>query len=387
MKKVSLFSAATLAILLLGSCKKEEFTHTYYEPGDFALISNSLNLPAVPHDYSVKVPFHLGGANATLNKDMATLGRVLFYDKKLSKDGTISCASCHHQNLAFSDNVALSKGVFSRTTERNSQALGSVPSFQSFYGTNTFTSNGFGAAFFWDNRVGTAADQSRSSMTNSREMDMTMHEIVEMVAAQDYYAPLFKQAFGSSDVSEQRVTSAIAEFVNSLGSMNSKFDQAITSQNIFNLNTPFSQFTDQENLGKSIYNNSCAGCHSENFGAVPMSAASNGLDLNPTDFGVGGVTGLSQDRGTFKVPTLRNIALTGPYMHDGRFKTIEEVIEFYSTGIQPHANLHPMLRTISGEPKKFNFSTEQKQALVAFLKTLTDEQFIADVRFSDPFKQ
>ena len=377
MKKTSLFVAASLAIALLGSCKKEQFNYTYYDPADFAIISNSLKLPEVPHDYSVKVPFHLGGANAALNNDMATLGRVLFYDKKLSKDATVSCASCHHQNLAFSDNVALSTGVFSRKTERNSQALGSVPSFQSFYGTNTFTVNGQGAAFFWDNRVGTAADQSRSSMTNSREM----------VQAQDYYRPLFKQAFGSSEVSDGRITAAIAEFVNSLGSMNSKFDQAITAQNAFSLNVTFSKFTDQENMGKNLYMSNCASCHSENFGAVPMSAASNGLDLNPTDFGVGGVSGLAQDRGTFKVPTLRNIALTGPYMHDGRFKTIEEVIDFYSTGIQQHANLHPMLRTISGEPKRFNFSAEQKQALVAFLNTLTDEQFIADVRFSDPFKQ
>ncbi|MBK7938368.1 MAG: c-type cytochrome [Lewinellaceae bacterium] len=330
---------------------------------------------------------------------MATLGRVLFYDKNLSKDRTISCGSCHKQEFAFGDNAAVSKGVFDRSGERNSIALMSVSSFSSQYGVDL---NGPGGKrFFWDNRAATAADQGRGSMNNPKEMDMSMEEIVAAVQAQPYYAPLFKKAFDDTKINEDNVMQALAEFVNSIGSLNSRFDFAVKAnqdKGVFDvINFPFSDFNLQENTGKSLYMLHCGSCHGFdqvnapliNFTGSPFGSdnASNGLDADPADKGVGAVSGRSEDDGTFKIPSLRNVAKSAPYMHDGRFNTLEEVIEHYNSGVKAHTNLNPLLRNADGSPKQLNLSSADKQALIAFLNTLTDETVLADVRFSDPFKQ
>ncbi|HNM27716.1 MAG TPA: c-type cytochrome, partial [Saprospiraceae bacterium] len=137
--------------------------------------------------------------------------------------------------------------------------------------------------------------------------------------------------------------------------------------------------------GKKIYLDNCASCHSPTQSRPAKLQANNGLDATTTDEGVGGITKSSQDMGMFKVPLLRNIALTAPYMHDGRFQTLEEVVEHYSTGVQNHPNLSEELRSFNGA-KNLNLSAEDKQALIAFLNTFTDQQMQADVRFSNPFK-
>lgn len=394
MKKLATVFAIFTLFLFLGACKSD-VTYYYYSEEETELLSQYLNLPNIPDDYTVSLPSHLRNVGLfprAVERDKAVLGRVIFYDKKLSKDGTVSCATCHKQELAFSDDKAFSDGVLDRSTGRNSIALGSVANFSAYYGTDL---NGSSAIrFFWDNRAETAADQSRGSMTNENEMDMSMHEIAATVEAQPYYGPLFKKAFGSDVVTQDLVLEAVANFVNAMGSYESKFDaeanngsMAFTGLGNIIFSGNFAGFTPAENEGKALYNSHCSSCHSGNMGRPVLQLANNGLDSDPTDLGVGGLSGRADEKGSFKVPTLRNITLTGPYMHDGRFKTLNEVLDFYSNGIQEHPYLHADLKQSNGQPKKMNFNESQKSNLIAFLNTLTDDRLLDDKRFSDPFKQ
>lgn len=393
MKKLShLFFLALALVLSFASCKDEDedaFSYYSYEKQDYALLSQYLNLPELPYAYNLTGSAFIQPPNIDNNK--ATLGRVLFYDTKLSKDGKISCASCHKQEYAFADNRDVSLGVYDRAGDRNSIALFSVGSFASEYGDGGTSFVGSrGRRFFWDNRAPTAADQSKGSMTNPKEMDMSMEEITEAVKKSPFYEPLFRKAFGNSFITSERILESVAEFVNAMGSTNSRFDQGINlmaqqGRSIF-ANDPIPNFTESENNGQRLYANNCSSCHSITMSNLPVDHASNGLDVNPTDKGVGDVTGSSQDMGSFKVPALRNIAVTAPYMHDGRFKTLEEVVDFYSSGIQNHANLHQNLRNNADAPKRFNFTEKEKGDLIAFLKTLTDETALKEARFSNPFK-
>ena len=394
MKKSFLLTGALAAVLFMTSCKETdnvEFIH--YTDEDYALLSEKLNLPKLPPPYKAELPVHLsrfGLASAPVEAAEATLGRVLFYDKNLSSDKTISCASCHRQEIGFSDDRAVSIGVESRAGTRNSIALSSVASFSAYYGSDI--NGGSAIPFFWDNRAATASAQNIGSMTNPLEMNMTEHDIVEAVKAQDYYGPLFKMAYNNSEITSDRVSKAIAAFVNSMGSYQSRFDAAANAVvgNGFSFNstayeTNFASFSAAENRGKTVYMNNCDSCHSQNFGRPVKFYANNGLDAITLDKGVGGITGASSEQGTFKVPTLRNIAITAPYMHDGRFATLEDVVEHYSSGIKSHPNLASELKDGS-QPKKFNFSAQEKSDLITFLGTLTDDVFKTDERFSNPFK-
>ncbi|MBC7773905.1 MAG: c-type cytochrome [Phycisphaerae bacterium] len=394
MKKLAPVFTLFALFLLLGACKSD-FNYYYYSKEETEVLSQFLNLPELPDDYTVTFPSHLSNVGLfprAVERDKAVLGRVIFYDKKLSKDGTVACANCHKQELAFSDDKAFSDGVYDRSTTRNSIALGSVANFSAYYGTDL---NGSSAIrFFWDNRAETAAIQSRGSMTNEKEMDMTMHDIATTVEAQPYYAPLFKKAFGSTTVTDELVLEAVANFVNAMGSFQSDFDAeanqstASYSGNFGNTvyDNDFSGFSAAQNRGKKLYNNNCASCHSGNMGRPVLQLANNGLESNPTDLGVGGITGLNEQKGSFKVPTLRNIALTAPYMHDGRFANLNEVLDFYNTGIQNHPFLHADLKT-GNQPKHMNFSESDKTDMIAFLNTLSDEHLLDDKKFSNPFKQ
>jgi cytochrome c peroxidase len=381
---------ALVLVALFTSCVPDEvqITEEYYYPDELAVIQQTLNLPAEPLSYNKALPSHIARAGLfarPINKDLATLGRVLFYDKKLSISGEVACASCHIQDKAFADTKARSTGVNGNQTDRNSLALGSVVSFAAYYGTDAFGS--FGVPFMWDNRFGTARDQAKAAFTSQKEMGLTMDEIVNVIAAQGYYEPLFRRAFGTADVSEDYILSAVAEFIDGLGTFNSKFDQEAAALNdVFDLEQPFPGFTAAENRGKALYLANCSNCHSGNFGRPVVIAANNGLEADYNDQGVGGVTNNPRDMDLFKVPTLRNIAVSAPYMHDGRFATLEEVIEHYSNGIQDHPRLSMELRTTNGAPKRFNFSDQDKADLVTFLETLTDLEYAETERFSNPFK-
>ena len=390
MKKIFLYTAFSCALLVIG-CKKSSFDYVYYTPEEQATLSQYLNLPPSPADYNVVLPSYLtftgiGGFARPVEAPKVELGRVLFYDKNLSKDGKVACANCHQQSLGFGDKAPVSTGVFERSGERNSIALSSVPSFSGAY-DNT------GNSLFWDNRAKSVQEQSKASLGNVKEMDMTMSEVVAAVNNQPYYQVLFNKAYSDPVATEDHVTEAIQSFVHALASFHSKFDDAAQAafeanqQNFNFINEDFSKFSTIENRGKQLYQQNCANCHTASLTAPFVQSASNGLDEYPSDSGVGGITNISADFGTFKVPALRNVALTAPYMHDGRFQTLEQVVEHYSTGIKPHNNLHPELKNNNGSVKKMNFSSEDKQALVAFLNTLSDKSLAEDARFGNPFKQ
>jgi cytochrome c peroxidase len=372
----------------------EPFEYEYYYKEDYAMMSEYLNIPELPYKYNDDLSaVGLFIDPKSVEPAHVVLGRVLFYDKHLSKDGTISCASCHKQEAAFGDDVAFSKGVQERQGDRNSIALMSVASFSAQYGGgNSF--GGGGKRFFWDNRAGSAAEQAAESMANPKEMDMSMTEIVNAVNAQPYYRPLFRKAFGYEQANEERVLQAVSSFVNAMGSTSSTFDAAIADARTRGVDPSFSNLpllTTEQNQGKTLFINNCASCHTLENIFVPdqlfLDHASNGLDANPTDVGVFKFSNLDSDKGTFKVPSLRNITVTGPYMHDGRFTTLEQVMDHYSNGIQNHANLHPKLRNTDGSPKQMNFTPSERSALLAFLGTMTDTKKMADERFADPFKR
>ena len=356
-----------------------EFIVKYYNNSE--LMANDLNIDIEgPESYNLEFPSYYG-RTSNFSKDDATLGRVIFYDTKLSADGTVSCASCHKQELAFSDDKVVSDGINNEVTLRNSLALGAVFNFQEYYGPNR-------VPFFWDNSVETVEEQIVKTFAAKNEMDMTMAQIVEVINNNDYYKPLVYAANNRNEtINEELAIRALATFVNSIGSYNSKFDQALSKEaNGFTLGfgfpdealNNFADFTDSENRGKSIYMNNCASCHGEVMGAPNEMKANNGLEILDGDYGIPG------SQGEFKVPSLRNLSLTYPYMHDGRFATIEEVVEHYSTGLKNTPSIHPFLME-NGDAKKFNFSDQNKEDLIAFLKTFDDEDILTDVRFSDPF--
>jgi cytochrome c peroxidase len=302
----------------------------------------------------------------------ATLGRVLFYDKRLSTNRTVSCSSCHQREHGFSDPRQFSVGFDGGLTGRNSMGLSNARWYQRRH-------------FFWDERADTLEDQVLMPIQNSVEMGMTLESLTNRLAAEPYYTNLFTQTFGTPAVTADRISKALAQFVRSIVSTRSKYDIGVTNN--------FANFTAEENLGRQIFqgqvgNANCAACHgSDNF--VPGAAINNnGLEFPFVDRGLGAITGQSGDDGKFKVPSLRNIELTAPYMHDGRMATLEEVVEFYNSGVVDNPNLSPPMRNPpnqGGGVKRLNLTTAQKAALVAFMKTLTDTNLAADDRFSDPF--
>ena len=393
MKLKHLFLIAFASLILFTDCGKDtvDIEYNYYPKEEFQALSQQLNLPAYPLDYTVNFPKYYGRTATTFNNDLATLGRVLFYDENLSEDRSVSCASCHKQQLAFADDLALSEGVQQRSTARNSLALGSVFSFREYYGS----SSSGRVPFFWDNRASTVQEQSKQTLANDLEMNMTMPEVVQRVKEEDYYIPLFRTAFGNPDVSEDRVLDAISEFVNSMASVDTRYDRELDKyyeSNRFNftshVNADFSGLSSIENKGKQLFQTHCASCHGAVNGLPGRISANNGLDVVYDDPGMGDITG-NNDVGLFKVPTLRNITLTAPYMHDGRFATLDEVLDHYSSGIKEHENLSPQLRvnqSTNGAAVKLNFSAADKAALLAFFDTFVDEEYLTTEKYSDPFK-
>ena len=351
-------------------------------PDDVASVTM---LPEVPDDYhTLNLPAHLTQPTITAQDNTppenpvtdagATLGRVLFYDKRLSANNTVSCASCHQPEHGFSDPLPLSIGFDGRHTERNSMGLTSAK----YYSRKSY---------FWDERAATLEEQVLLPIQNEIEMGLTLPELVTKLTAEAYYAELFTDAFGDATITTERVSRALAQFIRSIVSSKTKYDEGVA--------TNFANFTAEESLGRQIFNNqigtaNCVACHgTDNF--VSGRVTNNGLEFPSVDRGIGAITGNTADDGKFKSPSLRNIELTAPYMHDGRFATLEDVVEFYNSGVVAHPNLSGLMKNPAGspnagEPRRLNLTSEQKAALVAFLKTLTDRTVTEDGRFSDPFR-
>ena len=298
-------------------------------------------LPSTPFDYTaVHLPSHvskdqLDQADNTppgnpLTDPGATLGRVLFYDRQLSRNNTVACGSCHRQDAGFSDPRRFSEGFEGGRTTRNAMSL-----------ANLRYSNilGHRPGFFWDERAATLESQVLMPIQDKLEMGMTLPQLEKRLAGLPYYPPLFEAACGSSEVTSDRVAKSVSQFMRAMVSMNSRFDRA-------------ESFSEQEKLGRSLYfdgadgiaEHGCAHCHiPPTFGM--MKALNNGLDLKYLDPGLGALDRPPNDPfapsndGKFKAPSLRNIELSAPYMHDGRFKTLAAVVEHYNSGVHPHVNL------------------------------------------------
>lgn len=347
-----------------------------------------LNLPEQYFNYAqIGLPPHLQApglltldntpAGNPITDAGATLGRVLFYDTKLSANETVACASCHKQALAFTDEAPFSSGFEGGFTGRNSMSL----AMARFYG------NGH---FFWDERAATLEEQTLIPIQDPVEMGMSLDELAARLSNTGYYPPLFEAAFGTAEITPVRMAMAMAQFIRSMVSYQSRYDQARMAAPDVPPGGPLPGLTPAENLGKAVFfgpaRGNCGACHGTE-GFVAFGAFNNGLDLVYADPGKAGITFNPQDVGLFKAPSLRNVALTAPYMHDGRFETLEEVVAHYDTGLAPHPNLSQFLRMggPNGPPRQLNLSEEEKAGLIAFLHTLTDTVFITDERWSDPF--
>lgn len=307
-------------------------------------------------------------------KEGVYLGRMLFYEKRLSLNNTLSCGSCHEQAHAFTDGKAFSTGVDHVLTPRNAMSL-----------TNLLWTR----RFFWDGRVTGLENQASVPLTNPHEMGQPLAVSAKKLGETSTYPELFRLVYGDGEITADRIVKAIAQFERTLIACNSKYDQYL--RNAY-------QPTKQEMAGMELFMNgadpeknirgaNCVHCHGGVKNYLEL-FHNNGLDSIPADKGVEVITGLAADKGRFKVPTLRNIALTAPYMHDGRFKTLDEVVDHYSDHIKQSPYLSSFLRGESNTKggKSLDLRPEEKKAIVAFLNMLTDSTFINDPRFSDPNK-
>lgn len=367
MKHKIVLSSFILSCLAVGiwSCKK-----------DFKTSNGTELIPkqdVFKIDYNAEHNPPTGFQAKHINSEMAALGRLLFYDTRLSISGTISCASCHKQNLGFADNVPFSSGFAQKKTTLNSMAINNP---------------GFDFSFFWKGRANSLEELALMPISNHIEMGiLDPSEIPNVVKTIPMYQQYFANVFGSSanPVNNQSIAQSIAEFLTSIQGFDSKFDQAARN-NPTGSNGDFTGFSPMENKGKHLFfeKYNCIACHGQNSQITAgWSSGFANIGLDETD---------NHDPNTtpmFKAPNLRNIELTAPYMHDGRFKTLEEVLNHYSSGIKNNPYLSWELRAVDSKgnsvPKHFNISPEEKQALIAFLKTLTNHNLIADKRFSNPF--
>lgn len=371
-----------LLLLLTLSCSEAQNSVNNNDLENSAVLGQYLNIPDQAYNYAdPELPafFNLmpntdeintPGNNQITNWG-ATLGRVLFYDVTLSANNTISCASCHAQTDGFSDRNQFSEGFDGGETGRNSMGLSN----------SMYYENG---NFFWDERAESLEEQVLMPIQDEIEMGLTLGEMVIKIETQPYYPLLFERAFGDQEINSERVSLALAQFVRSMITYQSKYD--IGRAQVNNPNTDFPNFSELENLGKRVFfspRTECSSCHTSDM-FVGDRARNNGLDAVLTDLGLGAVNGNSDDNGKFKTGSLRNIELTAPYMHDGRFNSLAEVVEHYNSGIENSPNLDNRLRE-NGQPIRMNLSQQEKDALVAFMNTLTDQNFISDPKFSDPF--
>lgn len=306
---------------------------------------------------------------------LVALGRTLFYDTHLSINNSISCATCHKQIYAFSDNEPFSRGFENRLTKRNSIAIQNLSNQMGFISSNPL---------FWDGRDSILSTMVLRPILNHVEMGMNdLDQLVERVRNQSYYSELFHNAFDDGNITSERIASSLTFFLNEIISMNTALDLCNgTIENCLSNSAARGKV-----LFSTIYN--CESCHntaiSGGYSLTEASFRNIGLDENYTDNGRGEITHNSNDNGKFKVPSLRNIAFTAPYMHDGRFNTLEDVLEHYSHGISNHPNLDPVLKTNTDSPIRMNIPDQDKIDLIAFLNALTDVKIITNPELSNPF--
>jgi cytochrome c peroxidase len=329
-----------LGILIFGifAFSKNYFTPIYFEiPKGF---------PKPVYDFS-KNP---------LTEEGFQLGRNLFYDPILSKDNTISCASCHLQQTGFAHvDHDLSHGIDGKIGTRNSLSLQNLA---------------WSKDFMWDGGINHLDVQAINPITSPDEMDETMQNVVLKLQKSEKYQNLFYEAFGTKKITGQLVLKALSQFEVQLVSANSKYDKVIRKEE---------SFTVMEQKGYELFKSNCASCHTEPL-FTNYNYENNGLETDATlnDIGRMRITENNEDFQKFKVPSLRNVQFTFPYMHDGRFKTLNQVVNHYNSGISKS-------KTLSDKRQKpMNLTDNDRTDLVAFLKTLTDSEFLFNEKYSFP---
>ncbi|MBI1223856.1 MAG: T9SS type A sorting domain-containing protein [Bacteroidetes bacterium] len=330
-------------------------------------------LPETPYNYKIDFPEYINNnyitwidvdfdaINNKIDNKIATVGRVLFYDKRLSASNDISCATCHQQQHSFADNRAFSQGIGGTMASRNTPCLNDV-------GWAPYEH------LFWDYQNLSLEQMVLLPIQHEGEMGKDLQVLESKLANTAFYPELFADAFGSAEITAARIAQAIAQFVRSINTFNSQYDKIKSDE---------AGFTNAQRNGYLTFQAHCSTCHNmSNFNTEH--ASNNGLDSVSIDVGMEGWSGNPSVNGFFRSPSLRNIALTAPYMHDGRFATLDEVLDFYSEGIQP--NPHSSIGYYNNNDfTGFGFTAQEKLDLKHFLLTLTDSSLLTDIRFSDPF--
>jgi len=342
---------AFFGILVLGGCGDNE------SPPDPEIPPADAYALTVPKNFPEPV---FGFKQNPITKEGFELGRLLFYDPRLSSNNAIACGTCHRQLFAFADHGHdVSHGVGDRLGSRNTTALQNLA---------------FEPLFFWDGGVNHIELTPLNAILNPNEMDESLAGVLNKLNDNVAYKRQFKTAFGTDSITSQLVLRAMSQFLGMLVSANSRYDNYVRGENNV-------QFTGSEKAGLALFQQKCAACHKPDL-FTDHSYRNNGLDEMPRDKGRELITSNLADRGKFKVPSLRNVERTGPYMHDGRFYTLEAVLNHYSSGVKDSPTLDPLLK--QNGSMGIPLTDAEKRDLIAFLKTLTDPTFIVDKRFLDP---
>jgi cytochrome c peroxidase len=335
-------------------------------------------MAAVTEPYTPVYPAYFGNrtnipANNPLTREGVYLGRLLFYETKLSAGNKISCGTCHQQQLAFTDGKAFSSGVDGVPTDRSAMSLANLLWVRNF---------------FWDGRAVSLEQQALTPLTAPHEMGQLLPLSAKKLRHTNLYPGLFRAAFGTDSITGEQIVKALSQFERTLISAGSPYDHYLRGeyQPDAAAMRGMQLFMSAPNPEKNIRGANCGHCHGTPKIYMEL-FHNNGLDSIPPDAGREKLSGLAADRGRFRVPTLRNIALTAPYMHDGRFHTLEEVLDHYSDHIISSASLSPVLRNTSNESggTSLQLSAGEKKDIITFLQLLTDSGFINNPQFSNPF--
>lgn len=296
----------------------------------------------------------------TITKDGFELGRKLFYDPILSANNTISCGSCHIQTSAFTHHGhTVSHGIFDRMGTRNSPPIMNLA---------------WNTSFMWDGGIFDLDLQAIAPITNHVEMDETMANVLTKLHSSSQYPALFKKAFGSDEISTSDFLKALSQFMLMCVSNNSKYDSVMRHE-------AGKAFTADEQEGYTVFKQKCGSCHKEPL-FTDYSFRNNGISISGVnDEGRYLITQNETDKYKFKVPSLRNLAYTAPYMHDGRFFTLEAVLDHYTNQVQNTPNLDPAFQ--QDVQLGLSITADQKLKIIAFLSTLNDKSFLLDKRFSE----
>jgi cytochrome c peroxidase len=347
-----------LGLALFFSCRKD---NVGYEPTPFELdIPSHFPDMIIPEDNPMTV-------------EGVALGRKLFYEELLSGDNTMSCASCHSPTNSFTDPNKFSTGIDGIEGNRNSMALVNL---------------GWQKFFFWDGRASSLEQQILAPVPNPIEMHQSWKDAVAKLNKDVNYRNLFYKAFGEPGIDSLKVTKAIAQFIRTMISGESKYDVMYKVENSIPLSSNdhavLTTITAEEwagyDLFKSLNGADCLHCHSGVLMHINK-FSNNGMDASFTDPGRGGVTGNTNDMGRFKIPTLRNIALTAPYMHDGRFANLDQVIDHYSTGLVSSPTIDPLMEHLATSGVQLD--SQERDLLKKFLLTLTDYNFVNNPKFQE----